>query len=238
MRFLLQRANAGSPEIFAILEGLWSISWCDIKDIELGLSPSHSIPVGSVEYVTAYANRVGIHLPRAISYPYSLIPYMIAEPMQRFYCDVPDGFFVKPAYEVKKFTGGIKGQLTEYVSPDARVWCLPATKFGAEWRIYVCRGEIVGHARYDQHEDESLDFDISIVQQMVRDFEASGEAPAGYSIDVGLAPRGGTLLVEVNDGWALGYYPWGSCSRRKYAELLIARWAELSSGRPAERSVS
>lgn len=61
------------------------------------------------------------------------------------------------------------------------------------------------------------------IEHAVRDYVT---APAGYAIDFGVTDDGRTLLVEVNDGYALGsyglFYP-------EYAKLLSARWAELTS---------
>ena len=48
--------------------------------------------------------------------------------------------------------------------------------------------------------------------------------PAGRAIDLGVTSDGRTLLVEVNDGFALGSYGLDDVT---YALLLSARWAEL-----------
>lgn len=50
------------------------------------------------------------------------------------------------------------------------------------------------------------------------------DAPQGYAVDFGLARDGRTLLVEVNDGYALGAY---GLEPHAYAHLLAARWYEL-----------
>jgi hypothetical protein len=52
-------------------------------------------------------------------------------------------------------------------------------------------------------------------------------APAGYSADFGVTDDGRTLLVEVNDGYALGN---GGLVANLYAELLKARWEEITGG--------
>lgn len=57
-----------------------------------------------------------------------------------------------------------------------------------------------------------------------RVIEAYVDAPAGCAIDMGVTSGGRTLLVEVNDGYALGCYGMDSVA---YALLLAARWAEL-----------
>lgn len=51
------------------------------------------------------------------------------------------------------------------------------------------------------------------------------KAPAGYLADFGLADEGRTVLIEINDGYALGSY---GLFYLDYAKLLAARWAELT----------
>ena len=58
--------------------------------------------------------------------------------------------------------------------------------------------------------------------------EASGEDSAAYALDVGVVRVGvalRTVLVEVNDGFALGLYP--GCPSSWYAEMQVARWREM-----------
>ena len=50
------------------------------------------------------------------------------------------------------------------------------------------------------------------------------DIPAGCAIDIGVTPDGRTLLVEINDGFALGCY---GAEPVQYAKLLSARWCEL-----------
>lgn len=51
------------------------------------------------------------------------------------------------------------------------------------------------------------------------------EAPATFSLDVGVTEAGATLVVEVNDGYALGAY---GLMLLAYAKFLSARWAQMS----------
>lgn len=50
-------------------------------------------------------------------------------------------------------------------------------------------------------------------------------APAGYGADFGISSDGRTVLVETNDGYALGYM---GIAESCYAELLAARWREIT----------
>ena len=49
--------------------------------------------------------------------------------------------------------------------------------------------------------------------------------PNGYGTDFGVTDDGRTLLIEVNDGYALGSY---GLYYLDYAKLLSAIWAELT----------
>lgn len=50
------------------------------------------------------------------------------------------------------------------------------------------------------------------------------DAPAAYSMDIGVTDNGDTLIVEVNDGYALGSY---GLSAYKYATFLQTRCQQL-----------
>lgn len=49
--------------------------------------------------------------------------------------------------------------------------------------------------------------------------------PRGCALDFGVDDRGRTLLVEANDGFALGAY---GLPPLLYARLLSARWSEMT----------
>jgi len=48
--------------------------------------------------------------------------------------------------------------------------------------------------------------------------------PIAYSIDVGILESGETILVECNDGFALGNY---GVPARRYAEMHRDRWYQM-----------
>ena len=65
---------------------------------------------------------------------------------------------------------------------------------------------------------------MRVVSKAVRTLEASGQATAGYGLDLGVLSDGETALVEWNDGFSLGSY---GLDASLYAELILARWREL-----------
>lgn len=132
--------------------------------------------------------------------------------------------FVKPI-EDKQFTGVVVrspkdliGCGIEGVNQD--VYCSEIVKFVAEWRCFVRYGHILSVRPYKG--DWRKHYDYRVIENAVKEFTS---APAGYAIDFGLTDDGRTLLIEVNDGYALGCY---GLFYIDYAKLLSARWDELT----------
>lgn len=177
------------------------------------------VPIGSVEWTQEYARTVGVTLPTFPTYPAALRGFLGRGTFVQWFYLVPDRWFVKPV-KVKEFTGGIKSELTAPVNPYQIVWASEPVTFAAEWRCYVLRGEIVGVGQYGEGDDAELD--LTMPRRMVA---AWPNQPAGWALDVGRLADGRVVLVEANDGWALGYYR--GCDRRAYLDVIAARWAEL-----------
>lgn len=182
-------------------------------------------PVGTVEFCRAWMHATGVIEPRPIDYPVSLWPSL-----GRSLCCVPfehapDGAWIKPV-RTKAWEAHIK-QPGETAPGPGKVWASPVlADIVAEWRVYVADGKIAGHGRYDDGDDDALVYSAADVEAWVRAYQDSGEDPAGYALDVALLKDGRTVLVEVTDGWAIGYYK-GTCSPVAYARLLAARWAQI-----------
>ena len=68
---------------------------------------------------------------------------------------------------------------------------------------------------------EVVKYDPNVLDDIAKDFKSM---PAGCSIDIGVTRDGRTVLIEINDGFALGCYG-ADCIQ--YAKLLSARWCEL-----------
>jgi len=132
-------------------------------------------------------------------------------------------YFVKPVKN-KVFTGYtcITPQDLDKLqcSKKTEVYVSSYVKFGAEFRAYIYKDKIVDAFRY-WGDDWSAVFDRSIVEAMV--LALAGTMPVFYSLDFGTS-EGKTLLVEVNDGYALGNY---GLAPKPYAEMTIARWKEI-----------
>lgn len=108
----------------------------------------------------------------------------------------------------------------EHLAPDAEILCSEVVNFISEWRCFVYYGKIVGIQFY--FGDKDAECDRSVIENAVNDYKS---IPTGCSLDFGVTDDGRTLLIEMNDGLALGCY---GLPDEEYAKLLTARWTELN----------
>lgn len=132
--------------------------------------------------------------------------------------------FIKPAEE-KAAKGAVIydwNDIGEYekLDPEADILCSEAMDFVSEWRCFIRYGEILDIRFYAGNKGDKCD--ISVIEDAVKSFK---NAPAAYSLDFGKTADGRTLLVEMNDGFAIGCY---GLKDELYAVFLAARWAELT----------
>lgn len=201
------------------------------------------IPVGTVEFTTKYMQKMGIKQPDYLSYPMALQPFLRRMIRVSTYGAANDGEFVKPFELVKEFNGHIKGEGTETPpSDDTLCWVCEQVEWLAEWRYYIIDGQIAGVSRYDDGEEKLTNTMAWTMDALVRDcISAWKDIPAGCSIDVGIIKTGPgqamPALVECNDGWALGYYPWGTATPSVYKDLISKRWNQICPTQSESRSL-
>lgn len=196
--------------------------------LELG---EDDIVVGGIGLVRRALMRLGLPTPVLDSLPQTLSAFAGRKtwrgPMgdARHAVERGEQLFVKPLpTDLKLFNGQPMRAFsdllsTAHVPDDTIVECAELTPFISEHRTFVIHGEIVDLRPY---KGDPLVFpDADRVRDAVASFT---DAPAAYALDVGVAEDGRTLLVEVNDGYAVGSY---GLSPMRYAALIDARWAEL-----------
>lgn len=213
-----------------------------------------AIPIGSVEFVKAALDTLGVKPPPLLSYPDSLKAHLHRQVncIPLYELDrIQEDVFVKPAAAVKLFDGFImsrtradndveeayrqeqKDKLSR-LSPAAGIYVSEIVSFQSEWRIYVHKHKIVGKARYDDGDDAAKVPADKTIKEMIRDYKASGQAPVAYSIDVGVLENGKTALVEVNDAWALGLYR-DMQDHDAYFGMLKDRWHQITGYVPVNK---
>lgn len=135
------------------------------------------------------------------------------------------GQFVKPLLANKAFTGrvvnGTKDLIGIGLPFDFPVWISEDVAFKAEWRVFVLEGKILDVRPY-KGAYHQLKYDASIVDRAVAAWKTS---PCAYALDIGVTADGRTLVVEVNDGYAVGNYGLMPISASQFLE---ARWQELT----------
>ncbi|MFK4706178.1 hypothetical protein ABIC83_003017 [Roseateles asaccharophilus] len=203
---------------------------------------SGGLPVGSVEFVREAIKVAGVIEPSSVSYPVPLDGHLGRKldlmPLGR----VRGRQFVKPA-TTKLFTGFVwdpalkDSEYSEHdleqltvlraLPPQTMVWVSPPVKFLCEHRIYVDAGVILGSARYDQDGADDAPWpDTDVVRKAVDVLSGTQDFPVSYGLDVGVLDSGETVLVEVNDAWALGYYG-NAIEPKDYLAMLTRRWMQI-----------
>lgn len=258
--FLLQREYANSPESNAILmASTLDDHVChraSLSEISLGdRIPREAVPVGSVEFARARMRQIGISEPLIGSYPDALRSFLMRSLERTTLGDAAPGSFVKPV-RVKAFDA-----ITDYpgfetcglnLPAETPCWSSPKQTWLSEYRAYILDGDLAGIAQYGEGDD--WDLGEPLLAQLHAMIRAWTGAPAAYALDVavvvneqletlwdkgcnyGTILNGSLALVEVNDGWATGYYR-DAFSPREYAAWLNARWMELirqNSGQSAD----
>lgn len=107
--------------------------------------------------------------------------------------------------------------LDQYLCEPA--WVSTPLQFKSEWRCFVHQGKLVDSRPYQG--DFRLAPDYTKVDSMIAEFKS---APVAYTLDVGIDQLNRTLVVEVNDFWAIGAY---GLSPEVYAQMLIDRYEQI-----------
>lgn len=249
MNLLLQ--NVSSREVRAIktlaITKDIPFQTLSLEDLEQGsnrvLYPNENLPIGSVEFVQAAMQRMGVKIPNLNCYPIALHKWLHREVNVASISslDFSKPWFLKPT-RTKLFNGFVLPSLNQRDDLDEHtteqlakvgqlsiremVYCSRPVKFVFEARYYVVKGKVLGYGRYDP--EGAYDAPAPALEEVVGMLDAYKDAPAGWALDVGVLDTGETALVEVNDGWALGFY-FGTLTVENYLLLLETRWKELVS---------
>lgn len=183
--------------------------------------------VGHLGDVWTALKCLGITQPPSLDYPEELSDFL-GRRLWRSDIKTIRGMtqrvFVKPVKQ-KLFTGfALTGHFRDMLRigtypEDEEVWVSEPVEFVAEYRAFILRHEILDVRAYKG--DWSKAPDRRIVENIVTAWK---DAPIACSVDIGITSDGRTLLVEVNDGYALGSY---GLYPTLYAQMIEARWEEM-----------
>ena len=195
---------------------------------ELKDSNRNDIVIGYVDDVRKKLSYFGV-TPPEIDYPEELKAYLGRKIWRSKLSHVANNpeqwpIFIKPI-EDKKFSGVVVHSPKNLIGcgtcgEDPEIFCSEVVNFKAEWRCFVRYGRILDVRPY--RGEWRLHYAPTVIEKAVSEYKT---APNGFAIDFGLTNDGRTLLIEVNDGYALGSY---GLFYLDYAKLLSSRWAELT----------
>ena len=138
----------------------------------------------------------------------------------------PDSWpvFVK-SVEGKKLTGKVISNIGDlvgcgYCDEDYPVICSNQLKIISEYRVFVRYGKVLDMKHYSG--DWSVVPDTTVIKNAIEDYTT---CPDSYGIDFGITDSGETVLIEVNDAYAIGCY---GLQAHYYAKFLLTRWAQLT----------
>ncbi len=233
MKVYIRTSINGFPETeteYTAWQGFMELGFQPVfyqKEEELSNCRPDDLIVGGVSIVRNRLNTYGITIPE-YDYPEELSELLgrkIWTDTLSSVLEKPEQWpiFVKPVKD-KAFQGFMLRSEKDVprmrqARQDEPVLCSELVSFCTEWRAFVRYGRIwdVRPYRGDWH----YHYDPAVLDFAVSNYRS---APAGYAMDFGVTEDGRTLLVEVNDGYALGCY---GADPIQYAKLLSARWCEL-----------
>ena len=194
-----------------------------------------NIVVGHIDQCRRHIKNItGKDVPN-LDYPKSLIRFMkrkfeirpLSSVYERMTIDEnPEPIFVKSVSQ-KYITGFVCNNFGDFVknctgiSLETLVYTSDVINIKSEFRTYIHRHQIMNSIRYKGDWDKAPR--RSVIEDMlyaVRD----EKMPVAYSLDVGILEDKSTVLIECNDGFALGNY---GITSRTYAEMNIDRWNQL-----------
>ncbi len=131
---------------------------------------------------------------------------------------------VKPLLRTKLFAGKVVQCSSDLarlgaVDDDEPILAQEPVEFRTEWRAYVLRSRIMHVARY--HGNPLLFPNPVRLKDALVGFE---DHPIAFSMDWGITATDETVLVEINDGIALGNY---GLNGTIHTAMIEARWRQL-----------
>ena len=188
------------------------------------LVTKNNLFVGSVEFMRAVFNLVGVEDPRVpenSNRPFEIIT--LGEAKSR--AKSGEKLFIKP-FEIKLFTGFVIDQMQHTsingIPEDTKLMAYKPFehRIESEWRCYIFnnRVEYIGNYSGDLY----VNIDGSYLNKVIN--ENKDKFPCAYTIDVGVLSNGENVVIEYNDMWAIGNY---GIPNDIYLRMLKKRYQEI-----------
>lgn len=197
------------------------------------LDPTKDVIIASVGSTIQFFEQAGIQTPTYLGYPEELEKYLGRKINRTLFGDLLHSetafpYFIKPANDVKLFTGDVIERkehlsLIQDFNPglkeETELFISQTIDIVSEYRCFVFEKDLKGIQYYLGDFRKYPDADL--IDQMVNDYISS---PVAYTLDVGVTSSGETVLIEVNDMWAIGSYGFDA---KMYALMCVRRMKEL-----------
>lgn len=202
----------------------------DLNSVSMPDIGPDAIVCGNVGDVWDALRIMGKEIPPALDYPPHL-EWLMGRKFDHVTLGevraMPGRRFLKPVKQ--KLFGGF---VFDAMDPRSRLAVAPyhddtpcivadEVEFVSEYRCFIRHDAPVGVKHY--RGDSFVALDKSTYNKAIKC--CKGKMPAAYSLDLGVTADGQTLLVEANEGYALGSYGLNGLT---YARFLEARWEELT----------
>jgi hypothetical protein len=238
MRFLIQKCEGKIVHDFSftLLESIrylkWSANGNDLKIVVKYLDfidadnenlnwwfrpfHQHYIPVGSVEFVTAWFKHFHNHEPKPINVPEELWSHAGRTIWNGNENDYHKGYgqlFVKSNDNIKGFKLVIK---EDYELPVGNYQFSEVIDIESEWRCFVYQNKLVGLQNYGG--DFTCFPDVNDIGDMIGAY--SKTAPIAYTLDVGMNHHN-TFVIECHDFFSCGLYGFAD---HRILPFMHSRW--------------
>jgi hypothetical protein len=193
------------------------------------------ILIGSVQATVKFFEACGVRIPPYLGYRPQLQPWfgrkitgIKARDLPKWKNDMP--YFIKPAIDVKLFTGEVISSesqldfLREHygLTDSTEIYISEVINIKSEYRCFVREGELKGIQYYS---GDFMEYPETLeISKMVNELSKSDKTPCAYTLDVGVTEDGDTILIEMNDMWAIGSY---GHNAREYVLACIRRMIEI-----------
>ncbi|MFA6199045.1 MAG: ATP-grasp domain-containing protein [Bacteroidales bacterium] len=190
----------------------------------------YNVVVGSVEECSKWLQYNNITVPKSFD-----INNFVDFLGRRLYYNIPikniNTFpvFIKPNSIIKEFNGFVannKWDLSfeiyhQNLDTDLLVQSQEVIEIISEYRVYVNNNRIVGCKHYL---GDCLTFPDKDIIQKCFALSLKYINSIAYTLDFGVLDSGQTVLIEINDGWALGNY---GLDTSLYYQLIKNRWLQI-----------
>ena len=134
--------------------------------------------------------------------------------------------FVKPAHRIKAFTGFVASDVLMFDIFSERyqgeVIVQDVIDIVSEHRVYVNNNQIVGCKHYS---GDCLRFPQRCIVNLVHGTAMECIDHHSYCMDFAVLANGHTVLIELNDGWAIGNY---GLDPKTYYLFVRDRWLQIT----------